>query len=72
MRLTLSDWLYLHEPMEVMVDAAGVCLVYFYHWQKILIGYKDLVLMVQQARQKHTSAAKSTLHLYHTLCNNKI
>jgi hypothetical protein len=50
--------------MEVMVDAAGVCLVYLYHWQKILISYKDFVFMVQQAGQKHPSAAKR----YHTLC----
>jgi hypothetical protein len=53
--------------MEVMVDAAGICLIHFYHWQKILIGYEDLVFMVQEAGQKHPSAAKSTLHLYHAL-----
>jgi hypothetical protein len=43
---TQALWLYLHEPMEVMVDAAGVCLIYLYNWQEILISYKDLVFMV--------------------------
>jgi len=32
--------------MKVMVDAAGVCFIYFNHRQEIFIGYKNFIFMV--------------------------
>jgi undecaprenyl pyrophosphate phosphatase UppP len=50
--------MYLHKPVKVMIQTAGVCLIYFYYWQEIFTGYKNLILAVQQARQKYPSATK--------------
>ena len=43
-----------------MIETAGVCLIYFNHWQEILTGYKNLILTVQQAGQKDPSAMKGS------------
>jgi len=54
--------------MKVMIETAGVCLIYFYYWQEIFTGYKNLILTVQQAGQKDPSATEVS----HTASNRLI
>jgi hypothetical protein len=54
--------------MKVMIETAGVCLIYFYYWQEIFTGYKNLILAVQQAGQKDPSVTKVS----HTASNTQI
>jgi len=44
--------------VKVVIETAGVCLIYFYYWQEIFTGYQNLILAVQQAGQKDPSAIK--------------
>lgn len=44
-----------HQPMKVVINTTRVRFVDFDHWQKVLVCNEDLVLMIEQTREKHSS-----------------